>query len=384
MKNPTMRVLWLLVLAVSLSAWTAASGQTNTAYGYEALNSNTGTDNSAFGSLSLYSNTTGNNNAALGEAALYFNTTGSLNAAFGEQALYANTTGTENTASGVMALNSNTMGINNTATGMSALYNNITGSGNTASGFEALESSNSCCNVADGNGALSSVTSGLANTGVGNLAGRTNDGTWITGKNNTFLGTGTALGTGTLTNATALGANAEVDASNSLVLGSINGVNGQTVTAKVGIGTSKPDSNLTVNGTADKPGGGSWGTYSDRRLKRLNGEFSSGLSQILKIKPVRYRYKEGNAMGITDQDEHVGLVAQEVQKLIPEAVTKNDKGYLLVNNDPILWAMLNAIKEQQREIAVLRKRATKLESTVTQLKEERDQVVRLASAHVAR
>ncbi len=165
---------------------------------------------------------------------------------------------------------------------------------------------------------------------------------------------------------------------------SINGVNGQTVTVKVGIGTTKPDSNLTVNGSADKPGGGSWSTYSDGRLKTLDGNFSSGLSQILKIKPLRYRYKEGNAMSIRDRDEHVGLVAQEVQKVIPEAVTKNDKGFLLVNNDPIIWAMLNAIKEQQREIAVLRKRATKLESTVTQLKEERDHVVRLASAHVAR
>jgi hypothetical protein len=66
MKNPTMRIMWLSVLAVSLLAWTAASGQTNTADGYEALNSNTGTYNSAFGSFSLYSNTTGNDNAALG------------------------------------------------------------------------------------------------------------------------------------------------------------------------------------------------------------------------------------------------------------------------------------------------------------------------------
>jgi hypothetical protein len=40
--------------------------------------------------------------------------------------------------------------------------------------------------------------------------------------------------------------------------------------------------------------------------------------------------------------------------VIPEAVTQNNKGYLMVNNDPILWTMLNAIKEQQRQIAVLR------------------------------
>ena len=65
---------------------------------------------------------------------------------------------------------------------------------------------------------------------------------------------------------------------------------------------------------------------------------------------MRYRYKQDNAMGIRDHDEHVGLVAQDVQKVILEAVTENNEGYLLVNNDPIIWAMLNAIKQQQQQI----------------------------------
>jgi hypothetical protein len=59
-------------------------------------------------------------------------------------------------------------------------------------------------------------------------------------------------------------------------------------------------------------------------------------------------------MDIHDSEEHVGLVAQEVQKVIPEAVTENRRGYLLVNNDPIIWAVLNAIKEQQQQIRMQR------------------------------
>ena len=118
----------------------------------------------------------------------------------------------------------------------------------------------------------------------------------------------------------------------------------------VGIGTSAPDNTLTVNGSADKPGGGSWGTFSDRRLKTLHGDFTSGLEQILRLKPVRYRYKDDNVLGIRNSEEHIGLVAQEVQQGIPAAVTQDGKGYLLLNNDPILWAMLNAIKEQQGQI----------------------------------
>ncbi len=119
------------------------------------------------------------------------------------------------------------------------------------------------------------------------------------------------------------------------------------VNGLVGIGTMSPDETLSVNGSADKPGGGSWDVFSDARLKTVEGGFDAGLEAILKLTPVRYRYKEQNGMGIKDTREHVGFVAQEVEKVIPEAVSRNGRGYLLVNNDPILWAMLNAIKEQQ-------------------------------------
>jgi hypothetical protein len=148
----------------------------------------------------------------------------------------------------------------------------------------------------------------------------------------------------------------------------------------VGIGTTTPDNLLTVNGSADKPGGGSWGTYSDGRLKNLNGNYSSGLSQILRINPIRYRYKADNAMGIRDTDEHVGVVAQEVQQVIPEAVTENSKGYLLVNNDPIIWSMLNAIKEQQEEIRAL---MSELSVTRQSLQEVQARVGRTQPALVA-
>src|SRR2546429_8024676 len=70
----------------------------------------------------------------------------------------------------------------------------------------------------------------------------------------------------------------------------------------------------------------------------------------MQLKPLRYEYKPDNALGIKSSGEHIGFSAQAVQKIIPEAVSKNDKGYLLVNNDPIMWTMLNAIKEQQAQI----------------------------------
>lgn len=126
-----------------------------------------------------------------------------------------NTSGAENTASGVAALFNNTTGSNNTAGGINALFSNTTGSGNTAFGAGAGATTNSAAN---------------------------------TGSNNTFVGSNANPGAQTaLTNATAVGANAQVTESNALVLGSINGVNNATDKTLVGIGTTAPTQSLEVD-----------------------------------------------------------------------------------------------------------------------------------------
>ena len=122
----------------------------------------------------------------------------------------------------------------------------------------------------------------------------------------------------------------------------------------IGIRTSAPTDTLSVNGTASKPGGGSWAVFSDERLKNIKGNFNSGLKAVMQLQPLRYEYKPANALNLNSKGEHIGFGAQALQKVIPEAVTKNDNGYLMVNNDPIIWTMLNAIKEQQQEIQELK------------------------------
>jgi hypothetical protein len=136
---------------------------------------------------------------------------------------------------------------------------------------------------------------------------------------------------------------------------------------RVGIGTTAPDQTLSVNGGASKPGGGSWATFSDERLKNVRGPFTTGLSAIMQLQPIRYEYKPQNALGLKATGEYVGFGAQAVEKIIPEAVNRNDQGYGLVNNDPILWAMLNAIKEQQAQLEQQRKEIEALKR-VTQRK----------------
>ncbi|MBX3101502.1 MAG: tail fiber domain-containing protein [Bacteroidetes bacterium] len=123
---------------------------------------------------------------------------------------------------------------------------------------------------------------------------------------------------------------------------------------RVGIGTTAPDMQLSVNGNASKTGGGSWATFSDARLKHLHGNYTRGLHEVLALEPVVYSYNGKHGLNNEDGMQYTGFMAQDVQKVIPEAVTTNAEGYLMLNQDPILWAMLNAIKEQNREIETLK------------------------------
>ena len=101
-----------------------------------------------------------------------------------------------------------------------------------------------------GYGSGSANTTGGLNTYVGANAGDSNP----KGSENTFLGFNSDVGspiiapiTG-LSNATAIGARSQVTRSNSLVLGSIAGLNGAGATVNVGIGVSSPNSRLDVRG----------------------------------------------------------------------------------------------------------------------------------------
>ncbi len=314
------------------------TGAGNSAMGYMALNKNTtGFANSAVGHVALYENTTGTDNSAMGDNALVHNTTGSLNSAMGSGALSANTIGGHNSAMGRDTLRSNTTGNDNSAMGDGALANNTTGNQNSALGAYAL-----CF-----------LTTGSNNTAVGYKAG------WgypnATGSGNVFLGYSAGSGeTG----------------SNKLYIHNSSGtplIYGEFDTKMVGINTAAPAGyTLAVNGSAAKTGGGSWSTFSDIRLKDVHGSYQRGLSEVSHLNPVKYKYTSDNDMNLAADKEYVGLVAQDVQGVIPEAVEENSNGYLMVNNDPIIWAMVNAIKELRAENELLKQRIDALESRMQQ------------------
>ncbi len=121
-------------------------------------------------------------------------------------------------------------------------------------------------------------------------------------------------------------------------------------TGQVGIGIEDPSFLLHVNGSAGKPGGGSWSSASDARLKDVVDTFDRGLEALKALRPVHYRYRHDNPLDLPTEPEYVGLLAQDVQRAVPEAVSEDSAGFLRVNNDPILWAMLNAILELEQRV----------------------------------
>jgi|HubBroStandDraft_1064217.scaffolds.fasta_scaffold00246_4 hypothetical protein len=159
------------------------------------------------------------------------------NTGVGFHALSSDTLGGLNTAVGTYALSANTTGSDNIAVGNASLYSNTTGTSN----------------VAIGSAALGTGSTAINNTAVGFDSGSTADGSYITGASNTFLGYGAAIGTGTINNSTAIGVEAEVSENDAIVLGSIAGVNGASVSTSVGIGTTAPISTLDVD--ANVPSG---------------------------------------------------------------------------------------------------------------------------------
>ncbi|HEY2714459.1 MAG TPA: tail fiber domain-containing protein [Chthoniobacterales bacterium] len=321
----------------------STSGTNNTADGANALyedsimNDHTGSRNVAIGSAALYSNSSGGDNTAVGVNALYFNKS-NYNTATGYQALESNTTGANNTADGIDSLNANTTGSNNTTNGAYALFNNLGGSGNTAEGDLALhENTSGLNNTALGTYVLYGNTTGGSNIAVGFSAGFG----LTTGSNNIDLGNiGMAGETGIIRIGTA----------GTQMATFVAGIKGVPVTG----------SPVTVSST------GQLGIKtSSARFKEKIKPMEKASEPLLSLKPVTFRYKhEVDAEGLPQ----FGLVAEEVAKVNPDLVTRDEQGKPdTVRYDAVNAMLLNEFLKKHHQGEEQASKIQKLEATVKQL-----------------
>jgi Chaperone of endosialidase len=350
----------------------------NTALGYHALFYNvTGTDNTAVGSWALVNNVSGSSNTATGVEALAQNTADE-NTANGYRALLSNTTGAANTATGFQALKGNTEGNGNTANGAGALLSNDTGADNSAFGSRALASNTGGAdNTALGNRALFSNTAD-GNTAVGGFALLNN----TTGDGNTAVGD-VALPINTEGNEnTAVGVNAlfnNTEGDNNTAIGAFAGTHVTTATSVICIGayvTGADVSNSCYIGNIWNQAGGSQAVYvnsegklgalvSSRRFKDDIKPMEQASEVIYCLKPVSFRYKKEieptRPLGF-------GLIAEEVERISPDLVTRGGDGKAnAVRYDAVNAMLLNEFLKEHEKVEKLE---AALEAVNKRLKEQ--------------
>jgi hypothetical protein len=283
----------------------------------------TGLNNTFIGFASGFGNTTGTSNSLLGYKSGYALSTGSNNSFVGSQAGLNNTTGSYNTFTGAGAGTSVNTGYSNTATGFNAMVAGTTGTSNCIFGTNAAVSQTTATdNSAFGYGALYNGT-GSYNTALGSNAG----GLYSTGNNNTFIGNSADAGA-IISNSTALGNTAIVNASNKIRLGNttVSVIEGQVA----------------------------WSWPSDARFKTNVTENVKGLEFIKNLRPVNYQFnteefdlflmknmpdsvKTKRTQGIDYTASkaviHTGFIAQEVEQAAITSGYVFDGVHVPVNDD---------------------------------------------------
>ena len=230
------------------------------------------------------------------------------NTATGFQALFSNTMGNANTANGFAALSSNTVGDSNNAIGYTALTSNTTGIQNNAFGYSAL---------------LLNVT-GDSNTAIGDTAGA-----MITGSGNVCMGEG-VQGAAAVNNTTWIRNVYDSVASDRAVY----------VNSDNKIGT----------------------LASSRRYKEEIKPMDKTSEALLSLKPVTFRYKQ-------ELDPHhvpmFGLIAEDVENVNPDLVTRNKKGEVeTVRYDAVNAMLLNEFLKEHQKVQEQQATITELKSTV--------------------
>jgi hypothetical protein len=365
-------------------------GESNVAIGSKAAFANTiGSNNTAVGHNALQKNISGGGNTSAGAFSLRENTTGATNTAFGNLALLANTTGNNNTAVGSFALEANATGEHNTAVGNGALFNSKS-SNNTSVGFNALVTTTTGGNnTALGANANVGLATHVNATAIGANAFADCSNCMVLGSTAGFNGAPNSIkvGIGTtnplrpLTFASGIGdkislfespvghygfgiqgALLQIHTDNTA--GDIAFGSGSSFAfnetmrirggGNVGIGTKVPSAKLTVAGNI--LASGSVTSFSDKRFKKDITPVNNVLEAINHLQGVYYFWniQQFPDNGFTEERQ-LGFIAQDIEKYFPEMVKTDAQGYKSVDYGRMTPVLLEAIKEQQKQIDALKK-----------------------------
>ena len=158
-----------------------------------------------------------------------------------------------------------------------------------------------------------------------------------TGDNNTIIGRQTNAGSSGASSVVVLGA-------------ALNGKG--DATAYIG-GSS---------GVYNSDNSSAWQTTSDRRIKKNIVDNNIGLDKINQIRVRNFEYRTPEEVdpalpshaAIDKQGTQVGVIAQEIQEVLPDVVRQTSLGCYSVNPDNLTWYLVNAVKELSAEVEQLK------------------------------
>jgi len=110
------------------------------------------------------------------------------------------------------------------------------------------------------------------------------------------------------------------------------------------------------------PNGGLWNYSSDKRLKNILSDFNKGMNDLENLETYNFTYKSD-----AKQRNHVGLIAQKLKGVYDEALHQDEKGYLSYEKEPIMYSMVNAVKEIFKTQKDFDKKQTKLNKKADKL-----------------
>jgi hypothetical protein len=176
------------------------------------------------------------------------------------------------------------------------------------------------------------------------------------------------LMTGYLSGSTGDRFNIELDSSNSLSKISSGGGYNMTLYSEGGtmnfesggMGTATFNFTGDLNVSNDLTISGDVVISSDARLKSNIISLGSTLSKLLLLDGKSYKMN-------VDGDQKIGVLAQDVQKVFPELVTKGDNEMLAVNYQGLVPVLINALKEQQKEIETYRNEVSELKKQFAEI-----------------
>lgn len=383
----------------------AATGTGNSFFGTNAGGSNTTGDVNTFVGSNAGILSTASANTFVGGDAGRANTTGADNTFVGAYAGLSNSTGPSNSFFGSLAGGSNSIGPNNSFFGAMAGANNFSGGNSSFFGAGAGKQASSYNNSFFGSAAGEVTTTGSNNSFFGTYAGRGtttgSENTFIgdragynntTGSRNVFIGSGasnTSIST-QINDSVVIGRNAVVSGSNQIVLGTsahttmVSGTLKALAGGESGLSTVRLPLQTVVSANS------TWGqgvavnslhlgvapqvflntplcfqagigvanhvtvglcpsSFAPGSLKTNMKPFTEGIEIVKRLRPVSFRWKEHDSTG-------VGLNAEEVALIDPQLVARDEKGEILkVNENSVNAVLINAVKEQQKQLEAQQK-----------------------------